>query len=255
MSKGSVANALTFLSRELKKAGLCNDTKPIVDAIQDLNARKDKPGCWGYNLQKLVFNKLPTPRGTMPNNIKSLQVVLSVEVHEQDLNSNEIFNPIIVEEKKGSERNYNFSIEISGYSDQNKVLSHWHLDFDSDSKNEYIHHEFHLTFGGNAMKSKGEDENQIFGKVLLVPSPRLPHPPMDAILGIDFIIKNFVQKSVADSITTGSQYRKAIKASQERLWRPYMLSIARHWCGFTNCKYTTDNTLSKKYYPFLESSI
>lgn len=253
MSKGTVASALNFLSKELKKAKLCNDTKPIDNAVSDLIARKEKAGYCGYNLQKLVFNSISTPRGTMPNNIKYLQIVLSVEIHEQDFKINEIFNPIIIEDKKGAEKNYNFSIEISGYSDQSKVISHWHLDFDSDSNNEYIHPDFHLTFGGNAMKNEGEDENQVFGKVLLVPSPRLPHPPMDAILGIDFIIKNFIQKNIADTITTSSQYRRIIKDSQDRLWRPYMLSIAKHWCGFTNCKYKTDDTLYQKYHPFLEN--
>jgi hypothetical protein len=252
MGKSVVSSALILLSKELKKAKLCNDTKPIDNAVSELNSRKDKAGYWGYNLQKLVFNNISTPRGTMPNNIKTLQIVLSVEIHEQGLKNDEIYNPVIVDPKKGIEKNYNFSIEISGYSDQNKVLSHWHLDFDSDGNNEYIHPDFHLTFGGNAMKAEGEDENQVFGKILLVPSPRLPHPPMDAILGIDFVIKNFVQKNIANAITSNSQYRSAIKSSQERLWRPYMLSTTRHWCKFSGCNYKSDDTLSKKYHPFLE---
>ncbi|MBP1638890.1 MAG: Uncharacterized protein H6Q17_473 [Bacteroidetes bacterium] len=252
MSKGAVGVALNLLSTELKKAGLCNDTKPIRNALQELNSRHDPAGYWGYNLQKLVFNNLVTPRGTMPNNINSIQIVLNVEIHEKSFKQDEIFNPIIVDKRAGFRKNYNFSIEISGFSNQNKVLSHWHLDFDKDPSNEYIHPDFHLTFGGNAMKGEGEDENIVFGKVLLVPSPRLPYPPMDAILGIDFIIKNFVTKDVADRITSNSQYRNAIRASQERLWRPYMLATARHWCSFTGCKFKTDSTLSKKYHPFLE---
>lgn len=253
MSSGAVANAFTFLSRELRKVGLCNNTKPIDDALIELKTRKDKSGYWGYNLQKLVFNNLATPRGTMPNNIKSIQVVLNVEIHEQPFKLDEIYNPVIVEKKKGFERNYTFSIEISGFSNQNKVLAHWHLDFDRDDTNEYIHPDFHLTFGGEAMKIEGEDENTVFGKVMLVPSPRLPYPPMDAILGIDFVIKNFVPKDVAKNIVTNSQYRSAIKSSQERLWRPYMLATARHWCSFSGCNFKTDTTLSKKYHPFLEN--
>lgn len=252
MSKGVVANALTFLSKELKKAKLCNDTKPLDNALYELNNRKDNNGQWGYSLQKLIFNNIRAPRGTMPNNIKFLQIILNVEIHEQNLKSNEIYNPVVVDPTKGINKNYSFSVEISGYSDKTKVLSHWHLDFDSGSENEYIHPDFHLTFGGNAMKSEGEDENEIFGKVLLIPSPRLPHPPMDAILGIDFIIKNFVQKDIAKDILGNSQYRRALKSSQERLWRPYMLSTSRHWCSFTGCNFKTDEKLSKMYHPFLE---
>lgn len=252
MSKSIVSNALIFLSKELKKAKLCIDVKPIDNAVYELNNRKDNT-TWGYRLQKLTFNNISTPRGTMPNNIKSIQIVLNVEIHEKGLKSEEIYNPIIIDSKKGKEKNYNFSIEIFGFSDQNKVLSNWHLDFDSNVSNEYIHPDFHLTFGGNAMKLDGEDENKIFGKVLLIPSPRLPHPPMDAILGIDFIIKNFVQKDIAKTIVSNSQYKKVIKSSQERLWRPYMLAISKYWCNFSGCNFKSDDTLCKKYHPFLES--
>lgn len=251
MSIGTVGTAFTFLSRELKKNGLCANTKPIDDALKELKSRKDKTPYWGYNLQKLVFTNIATPRGTMPNNIKSIQVVLNVEIHERPLKQNQILNPIIIEKTKGQERKYTFSIEISGFSNKNKVLSHWHLDFDSNNANEYIHPDFHLTFGGEAMKIEGDDENTVFGKVLLVPSPRLPYPPMDAILGIDFIIRNFVTTNIANKIINNSQYRSAIKSSQERLWRPYILSAARHWCNFSGCKYDTDVNLSKKYYPYL----
>lgn len=252
MSKGAISTALNFLSRELKSARICTDTKPISDAVKEMNSRNDPQGYWGYCLQKLVFNNLATPRGTMPNNIASIQVVLTMEIHEKSFKSNEIFNPIVIDKTTGSEKNYAFSIEIFGFSNTNKVLSHWHLDFDSNLSNEYIHPDFHLTFGGNAMKNDGDDVNTVFGKVLLVPSPRLPYPPMDAILGVDFVLKNFVKKDVAEKITSMSQYRNVVKASQERLWRPYMLATARHWCNFTNCKFETDEKLGKKYHPFLE---
>lgn len=72
MSKGTIVSALNFLSKELKKAKLCNDTKPIDNAVSDLNSRKDKAGYWGYNLQKLIFSNISTPRGTMPNNVSSI---------------------------------------------------------------------------------------------------------------------------------------------------------------------------------------
>lgn len=46
MSKGTIVSALNFLSKELKKAKLCNDTKPIDNAVNDLNSRKDKAEYW-----------------------------------------------------------------------------------------------------------------------------------------------------------------------------------------------------------------
>ena len=118
MSKGTIVSALNFLSKELKKAKLCNDTKPIDNAVSDLNSRKDKAGYWGYNLQKLIFSNISTPRGTMPNNVSSIQIVLNVEIHEQVLKDGEILNPVVIDKRRGFEKNYNFSIEISGFSEQ-----------------------------------------------------------------------------------------------------------------------------------------
>jgi hypothetical protein len=250
MSKSTIIKGLNFLARELKNNGLCNNTNPIQNVIQEITLNKTSD-TWGYNLSRLVFDQIETPRGTMPNDIQSIRIELNVEVHEKKYNSNEIFNPIIVEHSVGKVKKYNFSFLISGLSNGNKVLSYWHLDFDNSAGDSYIHPDFHLTYGGKGMKSDGDDENQVFGKVMLLPSPRLPYPPMDAILGIDFILRNFVQSNKINNLLNKKEYKNAIKQSQERLWRPYMLSLARHWCRFSGCNFSTDNTLGKQYHPTL----
>ena len=250
MSKSIIIKGLNFLARELKNNGLCYNTNPIQNAIQEINLNKAS-NTWGYNLSGLVFDKIETPKSTMPNNIQSIRIELNVEVHEKKYKPNEIFNPIIIEQSIGKAKKYNFSFMISGLSNGNKVLSYWHLDFDQSAGDSYIHPDFHLTFGGKGMKSDNDDENQIFGRVMLLPSPRLPYPPMDAILGIDFILRNFVQSNKINNLLNNKEYKNAIKQSQERLWRPYMLSIASHWCRFSGCNFSTDNTLSKKYHPTL----
>lgn len=251
MSKGTVGSALNFLAGVLNSEKICINTKPLKDAAGELISRKDAAGFWGYNLQKLVFKDIEIPRGTIPSDVSSLTVVLNVEIHEKSYHDRDIFNPIIVDKKKGIEKNYNFSIEIFGYVDDgkniNKVLSYWHLDYDSSEENEYLHPDFHLTYGGKVM-SKID-----LGHVLLLPSPRLSHPPMDAVLGIDFIIRNFIRKDKSRNIINNSQYQKIIKASQYRLWRPYILSTARHWCNFSGCNFNTDIELSKRFFPSLES--
>ena len=62
-----------------------------------------------------------------------------------------------------------------------------------------------------------------------------------------------MQKDVVNNIISNSQYRKAVENSQWRLWRPYMLAVAGHWCKFNGCKLKADMILSKKYYPALEN--
>lgn len=252
MGKGAVGSALNIIAGLLKKEKICADIKPLADAVKNLNTKNDSANMWGYNLQKLIFNNLEAPRGTEPSNVGTLTVTLSVEIHEKDLDATDVSNPIIVNKvTNGVEKKYNLSIEVSGHvkddSGTNKVLSYWHLDFDSNNENEYVHPDFHLTFGGkNMSKIK-------LGNVLLLPAPRLPHPPMDAILGIDFIISHFIKKDKSYKILNDPQYKKAVKSSQERLWKPYMLALANHWCNFTCSKFQGRRELAGKYCPSLIS--
>lgn len=251
MSKGTVAPSLNYLARALKAEKLCISTQPINDAVNELSTRKDPAGFWGYKLQKLEFEIKDVPRGTIPNDIKLLKIILSVEIHEHDSSVNEIINPIIIESIGGVIKSYSFSLEISGLSKGKKVLSHWHLDFDSKPESEYIHPIFHLTFGGKAMKGDSNDEND-FGNLLILPTPRISHPPMDAILGIDFIIRNFVKREISERLVNSSEYKNAIIKSQNRLWRPYILATARHWCKFKCADFKEDNKLAVQYYPSLK---
>lgn len=253
MTKGNIGRSLNFLARTLKNMKLCETTKPLTDVVEELRGRGDIAGEWGYHLHNLVFKIDDVPRGTMPNNVKRLQVILDVELHVKEYEEDVICNPIIIRDKDGIKEDYSFSLKVFGYSNAQKVVSHWHLDYDSKKNNEYIHPDFHLTFGGNGMKDADEDENSVFGKVLILPSPRLSHPPMDAILGVDFVLRNFVKKSAAEKIITLSEYKVAVREAQRCLWRPYMLSVAHHWCKFLNCQNynMNDFELPKKYQPFL----
>lgn len=253
MNKGSIGPSLNFLAQTLRTMKLCKTIKPLSDAALELNSKNSVAGEWGYNLQNLIFDINEVPRGTMPNNVKSLQIILNVEIHAKEYQEEDICNPIIIRERNGIKEDYSFSLKIWGLSNGQKVVAHWHLDYDSKKNNEYIHPDFHLTFGGNGMKEEDDDENSVFGKALILPSPRLFCPPMDAILGIDFVLRNFVKKNITEEIANISQYKVAVRKAQKCLWRPYMLSIAQHWCKFLNCQNykMEDSLLSKRYIPFL----
>jgi hypothetical protein len=233
MSKGSVSADLNLLARILRQEKFCLDTSPLSKVAGELGKSKD----WTYNLQKLKFKIDDVPRNTVPSDVKLLEVILNVQITEKGCTEKQIQNPVI--------GTYNFSIEISGQINGRKVISHWHLDFDDKLGNEYIHPDFHLTYGGDLMKTIN------LGDVLLLPSPRISYPPMDAVLGIDFIIRNFFKEDRCAKLLSNSQYRRAIQNSQQRLWRPYMLAIAGYWCKFNGCKYEADMSLSKRYFPTL----
>ncbi|GHV54217.1 hypothetical protein FACS1894181_18110 [Bacteroidia bacterium] len=71
-------------------------------------------------------------------------------------------------------------------------------------------------------------------------------------LACDNRLPNFVEKDTYNMIKADSQYKAAVKRSQQRLWRPYMLSVANHWCKFEKCShYIIDSELSKQYNPTL----
>ena len=64
---------------------------------------------------------------------------------------------------------------------------------------------------------------------LLLIAPRIPFPPMDCFLGIDFIICNFLNKKDYQKLQTEPPYKRVIKKSQEKLWKPYFNIMAQNW--------------------------
>jgi len=227
MGKGNLSTDIQQLARILQKEKICSDISPLQKIIGEV-----KKG--GYDLQKLQLKIDSVPNNTRPS-VTSLEILLNVQIVETIPSTNNICNLVST---------YNFSIEIIGKNEGQTVRSSWHLDFDDALDSEYLHPNFHLTYGGKKMKSTE------LGNVLLLPTPRISYPPMDAILGVDFVLSNFIKKDTYNRIKDDSQYKSAIKNSQYRLWRPYMLSLAKHWCDFKNCPhYDSDNSLSRKFYP------
>lgn len=225
MAKGNKGADLQQIAFILQKEKLCSDISPLTKIASEANKGE-------YNLQKLKIKIAEIPNNTKPN-ITALEVLLNVQIKEKQPNRNNIGNPVST---------YNFHIEILGKEGDKTVHSSWHLDFDNTDASDYIHPIFHLTYGGKVMKNKE------LGDVLLLPAPRIAYPPMDAVLGVDFVLSNFVKKDMYNKIKAYSQYKAAVKHSQERLWRPYILSIANHWF---DCNGLNTSGSGKEFYPTL----
>lgn len=234
MRKENLSAQLNNIATILKQEKLCGNLTPLYNVIGELKKSQS------YYLQKLEINIDEVPNNTRPSCVKLLKAILSVQISESTSADNQIINPI-------RNPNYIFSVELTGKNNNgDTVHSNWHLDFEDSDTSEYVHPVFHLTYGGNAMK----DTN--IGDVLLLPTPRLSYPPMDAILGIDFVISNFIKKDKYEKLKNNRAYSTAVKHSQQRLWQPYMLSLAKHWCSFKNCQhYDVDDSFSKKCHPTL----
>lgn len=217
---GNYAAEVKVIADILKREKLCSDISPLT--------RYCNKG--EYRVEELKFNISEVPRNTSPD-IELLEVLLNVYFKETQ-------DDIPMS-------NYYFRITAQGLdSNANLIKSSWHLDYDSNNNQEFIHPHFHLTWGGNTIKSLN------LGDVLLLPTPRISYPPMDIILGIDFVLSNFIKKDKFSKIQSYSQYQTAVKNAQEKYWKPYMLSIASHWDGGL-CDYANNAKCCKYFYPTL----
>lgn len=119
---------------------------------------------------------------------------------------------------------------VSG-EDFKKAICSWHLDKGDGATSLYSHPTYHLNFGGNIMANKliEEEDPNFFGGLLLLPSPRVLHPPMDIILSCDFIIKNFYEKSKHQNLTTTPGYKELIERAKARYLKPYIYALGSAW--------------------------
>lgn len=255
MSIGAIATSLNNIAQVLRQNKVCQDVNVISQAARNIN-KSDKGKCH-YKVERLIFNIPTVPRNSIPSSTRDLKVIFNIEICEI-INSKEgnIVNPILKDTMQSIDYNCNFT--FIGKNTNNKgdvidVVSSMHFDYDNVTNTDFDHPDLHMTFGGDSMLNHCAEENQneVFGKTLILTTPRIPHPPMDAILGIDFILRNFFKKEIYNQIKADSNYRNAIKQSQERLWKPYMLALAGHWCKFAGCKYEDNIGLAKKYNPSL----
>lgn len=239
MSKTLIIQGLDFLSKQLGSLGLCENIQPLTAAIAEISQSKPNQP-WTYKISDLPIFVKDSPRNAHPT-LDSMTIFLNVSITETSANKD---NKRISNLIKSSD----FSILIKGKKkdEDNHFYASWHLDNDTTGK-DYIHPQFHIAFGGSNLKEK-IDSN--LGDVLLLTSPRLPHPPLDGILAIDFILKHFVTEDIHKQLTESNSYKTYIKSSQQRLWHPYYTSISKYWCP--NCNLTVENEKENvKYMPQL----
>ena len=233
-SKDSIASDLENLARLLVEFGICNDTTSVNNAASQCSLRSNNQ-FWKYSIDDLAFD-IDGMSHIIPSNASFMRILFSIELQGRYYELNSICNPLVSVE---------LNIELVGSSkDIDDVYAAWHFDKhqlqQGDGPNKFIHPEFHFTFGGRRMWEKPYD----YGASLILPSPRFTHPPLDGILGIDFVIQNYLNSSVHQKLTQSQEYRKILNNSQYRMWRPYHCAIANHWNGFDNAQ---DDSISSTF--------
>lgn len=246
-----IGRDLCVLARLLIDYGLCSDTSALDKAGQICQYLNESDR-WHYTLDKIVF-RIDSVGHRIPQDSYELTASLSIDIRS---------NGIEVEDVLSDPLEYLvFDIEVEGFRDNFEtqeldcLYSSWHLDRhianEGDGETKYIHPMYHFTFGGNKMGVKGD----VFGDCLILPSPRIAHPPMDAILGIDFLLQNYLHRDKITSLISDPEYIDIIHRAQERLVKPYFLSIVSFWNEIL-FKHETDHIVThhqfsnKTLYPF-----
>lgn len=235
---GRIQTYMTKLAKMLNSSGICNDPSPIL-----IEAGKKYEDDTPYHIQKLKLEFEEVPPHSLPNNLWFIEVIIDVKFCLNNIDNNAIGAVI---------NDCSFNMLFRGVGEKETYYFPMHLDYVSleEEKKEslYIHPKCHLTYGGDFLKNKAT------GNILILPTPRIPYLPMDFFLGIDFILSNFMPKDkYFKFFMENPDYKSIIQQSQYNIWRPYILSIAHHWCKFMGgCQYTnTEDNLCKHFIPTL----
>ncbi len=219
-----IANGIRYVTDKLSDFGIVRDTSNLIEAANrlayGLNTDTSKTSTV---LEDLIFEKIDPDKKL--RKIKPVSVDLNIGL-ELTLNSsyiyklpnNEVLDPfeeLIV------------NISLSGIDGENIVYNSWHLDRDISTLGEnstFPHPLYHMQFGGKLM-TDNTDFN--YGTMLLVDSPRIPVPPLDILLTIDFILSNYYGKYWYE-LHEDVRYCNALNLSQSLLWRSYYASIHKY---------------------------
>jgi len=189
-----------------------------------------------YSLERakpLIFQNIDIERHVIPKGIDKLCPKNERDFKvELTINLAQLIKP---EDAEDPILNLGVSIKVEGdyidKDDYESVICCWHLDKGNIDESLYNHPIYHMNFGGDLMSDKLTEEKnpKYFGGLLLLPSPRVMHPPMDIILACDFIIKNFYEKSKHIEMTTLPGYVDLINKSKNRYVKPYAYALASAW--------------------------
>lgn len=174
---------------------------------------------WSYNIERL---SIPLPVGIKahPVGVYDAQAEINVSVKGHCAPESDYHDPLIKLEAE---------IVVTGRcKHKENVFCSWHFDRhiteEDSAEPEAAHPRYHMHFGGRRMTKSVLD----FGAILLLPGPRLPHPPLDGILFIDFVLSNFAENKWRHA-RTQAPYQRLIRNAQTRLWKPYVRSLHGAW--------------------------
>ena len=196
-----------------------------------------------FSVFEIVIPKKFKPSHTMPEGVKNITISLSVDdtISIRRFNSQRVEDPFLKLD--------NFNITLN-YNDTH--YSSWHLDRHIMDRNEgdgdNLHPLYHMTYGGHYMESKQVEGEDVYGKSLIVRAPRLMHPPLELILGLDFIFRHYIPRKSLPLLDHPS-YIRIVELVKKDIWFPFALALTKNYCeniDIDNKRYTFDDYFVKR---------
>ena len=196
-----------------------------ISFIPQIHREASNSNFWGYNLNRLIFNFDALPRHIRPLNCIDLKLILDINAVGDCMDFGNLNDPF---------KWLEFNIVIEGTKFGNKkikqVSTSYHLDRhifkDNDGEPEFSHPLYHFQFGGRKLI---QQEDLKTGELLILDSPRIGHYPMEAILGIDFILSNFFPRKWKKMRSESPEYINLVEEYQELILKPFVHTHASKW--------------------------
>ena len=218
--KRELASELRGLADILLNTRLLRDSSPLRGAAEMCTANLQNTD-WEYQCLGLNFivnnSYLDIYKRTIPSNLREVIIELSVAAKgfciELDDNSDPFTSLRVDCRMEGRQRN--------GVA----YFCAWHLDRNLgttvDESKHFVHPCYHFQFGGNQLP-----QELGYGRLLLVEPPRIAHPPLDAILAVDFVLSNFFP-NIWQELRLDDRYPRIVQQAQRRFWLPYAKAATR----------------------------
>lgn len=226
--RNNKAEDIETIGNLLFGTGIVDDTSPFAQMCghcRKVNKNKKGQHLWHYQIFNLTFKNIHNEKvlkHILPQIAKRFYISLSIViVGKCSDDTNGIEDDIT---------SLQFDFEIIG-SDHKEVCyySCFHLDKHFENSTSTLAHPcYHFHYGGKKLRSRLSSESCKIGNSLLIDSPRIAHPPLGLISGIDFLLSNFYPDERSKLIKE-HDYRRILRKYQERLWRPYVKVLASMW--------------------------
>tara|TARA_B100001057_G_scaffold115896_1_gene114411 strand:- start:6378 stop:7124 length:747 start_codon:yes stop_codon:yes gene_type:complete len=212
---------LTELARLINKFDVSRVFKNIDSALNVASGKlaKTTGDVLSVNVAGVELILKKKISGTIPHDLNSITIFLEVN-SEFDLSKDIATQDRILD-------SYCFQMEIIGINEDGSHFNAWHLDKDirvqGANAPKYDHPLYHFQIGGNRLEDKP------MSGAVFVGAPRLPHPPMDIILGIHFIMKNFCSTKDYPFVTKlfiDPSYQDIVDRAKKRLFSPYFKAFS-----------------------------